>query len=447
MAQTMNGQQIFRLMLGVAATLGAAAFARAQSAPVRLTLDEAMARGLQTSHQLAELAARTDQWQAVVQMNDASDRPQVTAIAGYTRTNHVDEFGIQQPGQPPRIIYPDVPDNYRTRLDLQWPIYTGGRTDALLRAARAEAAASGEDLSTARADLRLEITRAFWAVVTSNEAVHVLEESLRRVEAHLTDVRNRLAVGLVPPNDVLSAEAHRSRQEGLLIDARMRRDSALADLARLVGLAADTAITLDVALTPAAAPAESPSALAEQARAERPERRAIAQRIAATGARREAAATGTKPQMSVVGGVDYANPNPRIFPRADEWQGSWDAGVTVAWSLWDGGRVKAQVAETAAAERAFRERLLDLDTRIEVDVRQRGLELESSLAAIRAAEDGVRSATEARRVVTDRFNAGVATSTDVLDAQTDLLTAELERTRALANSRLAEARRARALGR
>ena len=56
-----------------------------------------------------------------------------------------------------------MPDNFRTRLDLQWLIYTGGRLDALERAARAERQASGEDLAAARADLRLEITRAFWA--------------------------------------------------------------------------------------------------------------------------------------------------------------------------------------------------------------------------------------------------------------------------------------------
>jgi outer membrane protein TolC len=79
-----------------------------------------------------------------------------------------------------QVIYPDIPDNYRTRLDLQWPIYTGGRTDALLRAARAEASASGDELTVARADLRLEITRAFWALVTANESVTVLQESLLR---------------------------------------------------------------------------------------------------------------------------------------------------------------------------------------------------------------------------------------------------------------------------
>jgi outer membrane protein len=82
-----------------------------------------------------------------------------------------------------------------------------------------------------------------------------------------------------------------------------------------------------------------------------------------------------------------------------------------------------------------------------VEVRQRRREIDSSRAAIDAATDAVRSAAEARRVLGDRFAAGVATSTEVLDAQVALLQAELDRTQALANAHLADARMTRALGR
>jgi outer membrane protein TolC len=54
---------------------------------------------------------------------------------------------------------------------------------------------------------------------------------------------------------------------------------------------------------------------------------------------------------------------------------------------------------------------------------------------------------EARRVIAERFGAGVATNTDVLTAQTTLLQAELDLTRARANRELAAARLDRALGR
>ena len=62
-------------------------------------------------------------------------------------------------------------------------------------------------------------------------------------------------------------------------------------------------------------------------------------------------------------------------------------------------------------------------------MRQRVLDVESGRAAIAASDEAVTAAAEARRVVEERFRAGVATSTDVLDAQVALLEAELERTR------------------
>ena len=68
-------------------------------------------------------------------------------------------------------------------------------------------------------------------------------------------------------------------------------------------------------------------------------------------------------------------------------------------------------------------------------------------AAREAAGEAVTAAAEAHRVVQERFNAGVATSTDVLVAQVALLETELARTRALANVRLAQARLERSLGR
>ena len=74
-------------------------------------------------------------------------------------------------------------------------------------------------------------------------------------------------------------------------------------------------------------------------------------------------------------------------------------------------------------------------------------ELTSATAAIEAAGVGVRSAAEARRVIAERFSSGVATNMDVLDAQTALLQAELDLTRARASAELARARLQKALGR
>ena len=419
----------------------------APGARIRLSLPDAIQRALQTSHRLAEIRARRSGAQASIDAGHAITRPQMALVAGYSRTNHVDEFGIVSPTGALKVIYPDIPDNYRTRLDLQWPIYTAGRADALVRAATAELEATGKDLDTARADLRLEVTRAFWALVTSADSLRVVEQSLGRMDAQLGDVRNRQQAGFLAPSDVLMVEAQRSRQHLLLIEARNGRDLAASDLKRLAGLPQETEIDPDATLDAAASPAPPVADLVAVARTGRPERQAIERRVAGAQARADAVASGLKPIVALAGGFDYARPNPRIFPRKTEWEHSWDVGVNVSWTFWDGGRVKAGVAEAASAREALGERLKEFDTVLDLEVRQRRLDVESAREAIGVAEMAVRSATEARRVLGERFAAGIATSTEVLDAQVALLQAELDRTRALANARLADARLERALGR
>ena len=162
--------------------------------------------------------------------------------------------------------------------------------------------------------------------------------------------------------------------------------------------------------------------------------------------REEAVSAEARPQVCITAGYDYMRPNPHRFPRADTWQYSWDASVNVSWQLWDGGRRGAQQAEAVATSLAVQARVKDFDRQVTFEVRQRRLELDSSRAAIDAAADGVRSAVEAQRVVTERFRAGVVTSTDVLDAEQAVLAAELDLTRSRVNARIAEARLARAVG-
>jgi outer membrane protein TolC len=421
--------------------------ALAQNAAVTLTLEDAQARAAAASHRLAEARSRESAATALAAAREASDRPVVAASAGYSRTNHVTEFVVPGPAGVPRVLYPDAPDNYRTRLDLQWPIYTGGRVDALERAARAEAAAITAEVAVAQHDLRLEVARGFWALVTARATVSVLEQGVARTRAHVTEVRQRFDAGLVPPNEVASAEAQESRARMLLIEATNQRDLSSADLSRLTGLDGTQPIDPAAALELPDAGSRAPGSLLAEARESRSERRAMERRIDAADEQQSAVAAARRPTVAVVGGVDYARPNPRIFPREERWQESWEIGVNVGWTLWDGGRTVHEMAAAAHTATAARQRLAEFDSLLGVEVRQRTLDIESGRAAVAAAEDSRRAAAEARRVVAERYRAGVITQTEVLDAEFALLQAELDRTRALAGVRLAEARLARALGR
>jgi outer membrane protein len=436
------------LVVLLLAVCGLASRAAAQDVPVlRLTLEEAQRRAREASHRLAVVQARQSIAQATVDVREAADRPVIAAVAGYTRTNHVLPFTV--PGGPlglPRVLYPDVPNNFLSRLDLQWPIYNGGRTDALERAARADAAAATADVGVAQADLRLEVARVFWAVVTARATVDVLDQGIARSQAHVAEVRQRFNAGLVPPNEIASAEAQESRERMLAIEARNQRDSAIAELARLVGLAPGQPVE-PVAVLDTPAPSMSAlEAMVAAARESRDERRALERRLESATDLRTAAAAARLPTLTVAGGVDYARPNARIFPRVDIWDDSWDASISMRWSIWDGGRTAAEVAQAAGGIEVARQRLAEFDSVLAVDVRQRTLDLESGRAAVAAAADAVRAAAEARRVVAERFQAGVIAQIEVLDAEYQLVQAELDRTRALAGVRLSEARLARVLG-
>ncbi|MEP7118269.1 MAG: TolC family protein [Acidobacteriota bacterium] len=434
-----------RIMFAVALSVAAPTFA--QPAPLRLTLDEATTRAVEQSHRLAEARARQAAATANIEVRKKSDDPTLTASAGYTRTNHVDEFGIPQPNGSSRVIYPDLPDNYRSRIELMWPIYTGGRTNALERAAQAEATATGKDLDVARLDLRLEVSRTYWALVTARETVGVLEQSVATADQSLTDVRARTEAGFLPPNDVSRSEAQRARSELMLVEARGRVETVTIDLARLIGLDDVPAIEPADALEGPAALSRDASALVAEAMVQRPELAAISERSTGITARLDAIAATRKPIVSFLSGYDFANPNPRIFPRQDKWQDSYDLTLNVSWQFWDSGRAKADRVEALANQSALTERRREVAAQIRADVRKAIVDLTTSRAALVPVRLAIVAAQETRRVVNDRFEAGVATTLDVLDAQLAEMQAELDRARVLADIRLAEARLTRVVGR
>ena len=377
------------------------------------------------------------------------------AQAGYMRTNHVDEFGILLPTSQLRVIYPDIPDNYRTRLDLQWPIYTGGRLDALERAARVDAAASGRRAGgRARATCALEITRAYWALVTASESVRVVDESVdARSTRTCATCATSFDAGLVPPNDVLdgrsagvaAADAHASRRARL-------RDVAEAELGapRRRARPARRSSRRPRSSAPPAETDAARDARSTQAR-RRPARARGARQARGCGrrARPGGARPGAKPTVAVGGGVDYAAPEPAHLPargRVEDVVGRQRQRELAA--------VRRRARRAARSPRRPRPRA-PRASGSPSSTRRSPPRCASALSELRVEPRRDRRgrrrrparATEARRVVGERFTAGVATSTDVLDAQVALLQAELDRTQALASARLAEARlRARPLG-
>jgi outer membrane protein len=445
---TMTRRMLEGVFVGIAVLAGRPALAQD---PVPLSVDEAVARAIAEAPRLAEARAREAAASAAVASRGALARPVVNTTTGFLQTNHVEEFGVPQVGGGVRVIFPDIPSNYRARAEVALPLFTAGRVGELIASAEADRRAAAAESRATSADVTLDAVSAYWTLTMARERVGVLERALERADASLETVRARVDTGLLPPNDALTAQAQRARQFVQLIQARNEAALAEAELGRLAGLDPGRPIAL---LTPVDRPTPGAAEMAAlpiatlvaRATANRPERQALTERAAALRSTGDAALSATQPQVAALAAVEPARPNPRFVPRVDEWNTGWDLGLSMTWAVWDGGRARAERAGALAQADALMHRVADFDAVIAVEVRRRLLDLASSRAALEASAEAVSAASEARRVLGERFAVGVATNAEVLDADVAWLEAELEQTRLLASLRIQEARLLRTVG-
>ena len=423
----------------------------AEASVLRLAQADAVARALQASATLGQLRALEEAAGADVRVARAARAPQLELSAGYTRNSDVPElatFVTEAAGTLPRrqVIFPNIPDNYRARLGATLPLYTGGRTASLVEAAGAERTAAGKDLESAKAELVLETSTAYWSLVTAQQAEHVLSEALVSYDAHLKDAQNRERFGMAARNDVLAVQVERDRAELSKLQAQNASQVVHANLARLLDVA-DTRIEPAEPLEREAAFREELPALVATALAARPERAALVSRLTAAEARIRAERAARLPQLLASAGYDYANPNRKILPPEAVWNDTWDVSVNLSLNVFDAGKTSANVARATARTNALRFQLEDLDRRIRLQVTQRYVELRTADAAADLADRNLEAARENRRVAAERYREGVIASAELLDAEVALLRAGLDRIETLAEARLAVASLARAVGR
>jgi outer membrane protein len=425
----------------------------AEAAVVRLTVEQAVARAIAASPRLARLTALEAAAEAQTRGARADRWPQVDLGAGYTRRSEVPELAIFAPTNDPAkpveriVVFPNIQDNWRLRAGVALPIWTGGRLGGQIDAAEQGKTAAGEDLRAGRANLVLETKDAYWSLVTARESGRVLQESIKAYDAHLADARNRERFGMAARNEVLAVQVERDRVELEQLRAEAGADLAEANLHRLLDLPPFARVEPTEPLEASATPRPDVEALVAEAQAGRAERKALVARAAAADAITGAERGARLPQVALTGGYTYANPNRDIVPPTSDWTDTWDVGLGLSWSVFDGGRRSANEARARAQADAAREQLRELDRGIRLEVTQRALELRTAEARLAVAERSVESAAESRRVAGDRYREGVIPSSELLDAEVAHERAALARTEALAALRLAAAGLDRAVGR
>jgi outer membrane protein TolC len=183
------------------------------------------------------------------------------------------------------------------------------------------------------------------------------------------------------------------------------------------------------------------TALSKRPEAERLREAATAQRLQGAAYR-----AGYLPRVDLSGNAYYANPNQRVFPTTKEFKASWDVSAQMSWAL-------DEIPGALAARRGADARALALDDeeralgdRIAIEVTQAIQDVRQADLAVNTAKRGLESAEESYRVRRLLFQNGRATSTELLDAETDLTRARLEALDARIDVRVARVRLTYALG-
>lgn len=411
---------------------------------------EAAARmAVEASSLTLAAADRVEASQSSVRASDAARLPVLTINAAVARQNPVPEFAapIEGPEQPPVVIFPNIENVYSADLSVLQPIYTGGAISASRDAARFdEAAATWSERLTAL-DLSHQARSLYWSAVAAAAAVDVADAQITRAQRLLDDARALRDAGMAVDADVHAAEARSSAAEVDRIRTRNENQKALARLRSLLGIDPGTPVKLKDARTRKVPSSPSSlSSLARDARENRPELRIAEARIDELGAKAKSVNAGRRPTVSVAGQWLVARPNQRFLPLEDVVNDSWRVAVGASWQIFDGSRTKEEVATLQAAQRAILHDRGELERQIMLEVATARLELQSALEAVVAADASATAAAAWEEDSSERYAAGIAMLSELLDAQADLTAAQVAQVRARASAWIAEAALHRAVG-
>ena len=434
-------------LVAVALSLAATAVA---ADTVRLDAESAARLAVQASARMTAADARRASAESAVASADAARMPTVTTSAVLSQRSAVPEFSapLNGPDAPPQVIFPNIETTYLADVALSQPLYTGGAISAGREAARHDLEAAGHSRDLTVVDLRYAARVAYWQAVSTDAALRAAEAQEVRARRLQDDAQAMRAAGMAVDADVLGAEARAEAAHVDVVHAAAVRDDALAALRSLLGL--DAGIPLELADAGTVAVPAAPAALdglVGEAMEQRPELRVAEAQIASLAARERAVDAGRKPSVGLSAQWDLARPNQRYLPLADTWNDSWSVGVMATWKLFDGDRVRSDVATVRAQRSAAAADREELARQVRLAVESARLNLQAALDAVPAA-DASRRAAEAREASSrERYAAGLAPIQEMLDAQADLADAELAQIRTRAGAWIAAAGLDRAVGR
>lgn len=334
----------------------------------------------------------------------------------------------------------EAEDDFRTdKVELNQVLYAGGQIRAAINASKYLAESQEWQKAATLAQLEYQAKQAYYDAAASEALVRVAEASVTSFERNLADAQQMFDVGMVSSFEVLRSQTELGSRKANLVEARNIQRLAHANLRRIIAVPQDTPLRLEPKLDYLPYTPEI-GELVAQANERRPEIQSLKNGIDAAKADVDRVRGQYKPQAGA--NIQWQNVDNGGFTQPD----GWTFSVAGQWDIYAGGKRKYETVEAKARLRSLEDQLRDLEALVELDITQAYIQIKDSMARI-VSENGTRElAQEGLRLAELRFQEGVGTQSETLDAELALTNAERSLVQALRDLAVANATLERAIG-
>jgi len=337
------------------------------------------------------------------------------------------------------------PNTYRFGLSFTQTLFTGGRMKGQSQSATAGVRSAEFGLTSARAQLLLDVTSAYYDASLADRLVTIAEATLQQADTTLSQTQLAREVGNQSEFDLLRARVTRDNQRPIVIQQRAERDLAHYRLKQLLNLPLDQAVALttelgDTALVSAPQVTTLVETLGDTSTTARLPVRQAEQGVESQQGQLRVARAQRWPQVTLYS--DYAQlgyPDDGS-PFSVGYLSDWTVTLGMQVPIFTGGRIKGDVAVASASLEQSRLRLQQTRERAEVDARNADLQLASAVAAWEASAGTEEQAGRAYQIAEVRYREGLSTQTELNDLRIQLAQAQATRARSARDLQIARMR-------
>ncbi len=302
--------------------------------------------------------------------------------------------------------------NFTSRFSGQWRIFDSMQNYKSIERARTMQDAAKQQLERSDQELIARVVQAYYGVLLAQRKLALAEDSLKTAQSIESDSKSKVESGMTINSDLLSAQVLTASRNQELIRARNESSYALAELAITLGLSTDTNLSIQDLLSERPLPTVELPALEREALQRRPDLQRVFKQQAAQKESVSIAKSAFGPRLDAFGSWETDS-------HSLGWNGgsNWTAGLELQFDLFAGGAKKAQLdREKANAEQIDALRRVYED-RVRLDVRRAYYDHDSARQQLAVAKSASEQAKESLRILQNRYEAGLATVTDLLRAE------------------------------